>query len=101
MKANNVHVLDFHDFGNALGGGGQAPVPAVVSFEVRWFGVDDRVNVKNPGNGFAGEFVRNQAQMAWTATSGGYFYESDPLSTSASGFAELGHARNGSFYPHG
>jgi len=100
MKANNVHVLDFRDFGNALFGGGPAPVPAVVSFEVRWFGVDDRANVKNPGNGFAGEFVRNQAQMEWTATSGDYHYVSAPLSTSASGFAELGHERDGSFYPH-
>ena len=97
MKANNVQVLDFHDFGHALFGGAPAPVPAEVSFEVHWFGVDDRVNVKNPGNGFAGEFVRNQAQMEWTATSGGYHYVSAPLSTSASGFAELGHERNGSF----
>ena len=101
MQANDVHVLDYHTIENALFGGGPAPVPAVVSFEVRWSGVDDRVNVKNPGNGFAGEFVRNQARMAWTATSGGYHYESDPISTSVSGFAELGHERNGSFYPHG
>lgn len=99
-QANNVHVFDFHDFGNALFGGGPAPLPAIVSFEVRWSGVNDRVNIKNPANGFAGEYVRGQAQMEWTATVGPYHYVSAPLETSASEFAELGTERNGSFYPH-
>ena len=101
LQANNVHVFDFHDGFNAIFGGGPAPIPAVVSFDVRWSGVDDRVNVKNRTNGFAGEFVRNAAQMEWTATAGDYHYVSEPLSTSASSFAELGNERNGSFYPHG
>jgi hypothetical protein len=101
LQATDIHVLDFHDIGNSLFGGGPAPVPAVVSFEVRWFGVNDRANVKNPANGFAGEFVRNEAQMEWTATVGDFHYVSAPLSTSASSFAELGNERNGSFYPHG
>jgi hypothetical protein len=100
-KANNVHVFDFHDIGNALFGGGPAPVPAVVSFEVRWFGVNDRVNVKNSGDGHAGEYVRGQAQMEWTATTSEFHYESLPMETSSSEFAELGTERNGSFVPHG
>ena len=100
-QANNVHVVDFHDFLNAVFGGGPAPVPAVVSFKVVWSGVDDRVNVVNRGNGYAGEFVRGQAQMEWTATSGDFQYVSSPLSTSSSEFAELGHERNGSFFPQG
>jgi len=95
-----VHVFDFHDIGNAIFGGGSPPVPAIVSFEVRWSGVDDRVNINNPANGFAGEYVRNQAQMEWTATVGDFHYVSAPLSSSASEFAELGTERNGSFYPH-
>ena len=93
-------MLDFHDFGNAIFGGGPAPIPAVVSFDVRWFGVDERANAMNRANGLAGEFVRNQAQMSWTATAGGYHYVSAPLSAAASGFAELDTERNGSFYPH-
>jgi hypothetical protein len=32
-----------------------------VSFEVRWSGEDDHANVKNPGNGFAGEYVSTRA----------------------------------------
>lgn len=97
-QANDVHVFDFHDIVNALFGGGPAPVPAIVSFKVVWSGVDDRVNVKNPSSGFAGEYVRGQAQMEWTARAGDFHYVSDPLSTSSSSFAELGHERNGSFF---
>lgn len=100
-QANNVHLFDFHDIVNALFGGGPAPVPATVSFEVRWSGTGDRVSIKNQANGFAGEYVRNQAQMEWTATVGDFHYVSAPLSTSASEFAELGTERNGVFFPLG
>jgi len=99
-QANNVPIFDFHNIPNALFGGGAAPVPGTVSFEVRWSGVDDRVNIKNPANSFAGEYVRGQAQMEWTATVGDFHYVSAPLSTSSSEFAELGQERNGAFYPH-
>ena len=92
-------IFDFHNIPNALSGGDG--VPGVVSFKVEWSGVLDRVNVKNPANGFAGEYVRGHAQMEWTATAGDFHYVSAPLSTSSSEFAELGHERNGSFFPHG
>jgi hypothetical protein len=51
-------------------GGRPAPVPTVVSFKAKWSGVDSRVNLKNPANGFAGEYVRGQAQTEWTAYGG-------------------------------
>lgn len=97
LKVNDIHILDFGDFTNALSGG--PSTPAIVSFEVRWSGVDDRVSVKNPSNGFAAEFVRNKAQMEWSAIVGDYSFQSSPLATSSSGFAELATERNGSFYP--
>jgi hypothetical protein len=97
-QATNVPIQDFHSILNALFGGGASPEPGLVSFEVRWFGVDDRVNIKNKSNGFAGEYVRGQAQMEWTATVGDFHYVSDPIETSSSEFAELGHERNGSFF---
>jgi hypothetical protein len=99
-SASDIRVLDFHTIENALFGGGPTPTPGVVSFEVRFWGVTSRSNVKNPGNNFAGEFVRGQAQMEWSATSGDYHYMSAPMSTSKSEFAELGHERNGTFFPH-
>jgi hypothetical protein len=100
IQAHDVHVFDFHDGANAIFGGGPAPIPAVVSFEVRWFDVDDRVNLKNRSNGFAGEFVRNKAQMEWSGVSGDFRYVSAPMSTSFSLFAELGHERNGAYFPN-
>ena len=90
-------MRDFHDFSNALGGG--PSLPAKVSFEVRWSGIDDRVNITNRSNDFGGEFVRNSAQMEWSAIVGDFSFVSDPLSTSSSSFAELGTERNGSFFP--
>jgi hypothetical protein len=49
--------------------------------------------------GFAGEFIRGGAQMEWTAKVGDFMFVSDPISTSSSSFAEIGHERNGSFFP--
>jgi hypothetical protein len=37
--------------------------------------------------------------MEWTATVGDLVFASDPLSSSSSSFAEIGHERNGSFFP--
>ena len=49
--------------------------------------------------GFAGEFVRNSAQMEWNAAVGDYTFVSDPMMTSSSSFVEIGHERNESFFP--
>jgi hypothetical protein len=102
LQASDVLILDYGNIGNALFGGGPSPVPGSVSFKVVWSGVGERVNIKNTDpvyGGFAGEFVRNTAQMEWTATVGDYTFASDPLETSSSSFAEIGHERNGSFFP--
>ena len=102
LQATNVAVLDYGNIGNALFGGGPLPIPGTVSFKVVWSGVNQRVNIRNTDpvyGGFAGEFVRNSAQMEWTATVGGLTFVSDPISTSSSLFAEIGQERNGSFFP--
>ena|SRR6266571_581635 len=98
MQVSNIAVLDFGDIGNALGGGGPAPVPANLSYEVQWFGESERVNLVNPADGFAGEFVRNNAQMEWSARVGDFAFVSGPASTSSSIFAEVGQERNGVFF---
>jgi hypothetical protein len=103
MFATNVPVNDYGTFRNSIVGGGPAPIPSLVSFTVDWSGVSERVNVRNnnppaSGGGFAGLFVRNTAQMQWNATVGDLMFLSDPLATSSSVFAEIGHERNGSFF---
>jgi hypothetical protein len=102
LQASDVAILDYGSIANALFGGGPPPTPGTVSFKVVWSGVDQRVNIRNTNpvyGGFAGEFVRNAAQMEWTATVGDYTLVSDPISTSSSSFAEIGQERNGSFFP--
>jgi hypothetical protein len=101
MQASNVQLLDFHDFGNSLFGGGAPPTPATVSFSVTWSGVGQRAHVVNLDTDSRGEYVRNSAQMQWTASSGDYDYVSAAASTSASDFAEIGEEKNGSFFPGG
>jgi len=105
LQASDVPVFDYGTLGNALFGPVPSPLPTgSVSFRVVWSGVQQRVNIRNTDpvyGGFAGEFIRNKAQMEWTATVGDYTFVSDPLTTSSSVFAEIGHERNGSFFPEG
>jgi hypothetical protein len=97
FKVKDLQIADYGDFNNAFGGG--PGTPATVSFEVRWSGVDERLNIKDPDARFGGEFVRGRAQMAWSAVVGDLSFQSDPLETSFSDFAELGKERNGVFFP--
>lgn len=102
LRAPSHGQADPHS--HALFGGGPAPVPGSVSYTVAWSGVQERVNIKNADpvyGGFAGEFVHTGAQMEWTATVGDYHFVSAPLETSFSSFAEVGHERNGIFFPQG
>ena len=102
LRSVKVPIFDYGNIGNALFGGGPAPIPGSVSFKLEWRGVDQRINIRNTDpvyGGFAGEFIRNSAQMEWRATVGDYEFHSDPMVTSSSSFAEIGHERNGSFFP--
>ena len=77
-------------------------MPGSVSFRVVWSGMQEPVEVRNTDpvfGGFAGQFIRNKAQMEWTAIVGDYRFVSDPLETSSSSFAQIGSEQNGSFFP--
>lgn len=96
-KAEDIEIADYGNFDNSFGGG--PGLPAIVSFEVRWSGVHQRLNLKDESARFGGEFVRGDAQMSWKARIGEIEYVSDPIDTSFSSFAELGTERNGVFFP--
>jgi hypothetical protein len=101
VVAKNLPIYDYGEIPNALFGG-KPRSPGVISYRVVWSGVQQRVNIRNTDRvygGFAGNFVRNTAQMEWTAETEDNVFVSAPLSTSSSGFAELGEERNGSFFP--
>ena len=98
-------VFDYATIPNALFGPVPSPLPTgTVSVNVVWGGSGQRVHVRNTDpvyGGFEGEFIRNTAQMEWTGAVGDYTFVSDPLATSSSSFAEIGHERNGSFFREG
>ncbi|MCU1274640.1 MAG: hypothetical protein JWO48_2071 [Bryobacterales bacterium] len=101
MRVSNAPILDYGTIQNALFGGGPPPVPGAVSFKVVWSGGGQKVNIRNTDpvfGGFEGEFIRETAQMEWTARVGNYTFASDALATSSSSFAEIGRERNGSFF---
>jgi hypothetical protein len=99
MQASNVPILDFGSIENALTGM-SLPDPGTVSFRVSWNGVGERLTIRNTSpvyGGFGGEFVRNQAQMEWSARVGNYEFRSAGIESSSSGFAQIGQERNGIF----
>ena len=101
MSARNVPILDYRDGGNAIFGGGPPPIPGRVSFTVRWSGINERVKIDNNDpvyGGFRGDFIRNSAQLEWSGTVGDWSFVSDPIGTSSSEFALLGHEKNGKFF---
>jgi hypothetical protein len=96
-RASDLHIADYGNFDGSFSNG--PSTPATVSFDVRWSGVDQRVNIQDSDARFGGEFVRGRAQMEWSAIVGDFEFHSDPLGTSSSDFASLGTERNGTFFP--
>jgi hypothetical protein len=77
-------------------------VPATASFEAVWSGpITQRLRIRDAANGFAGLFLANQATLAWSASEAGFNFVSDAANTSTTVFAQIGHERNGSFFPGG
>jgi hypothetical protein len=67
LHAANVPVTDYHDFFNAVGGGGPTPLPSHVSFDVRWSGKGGRQEIRDETFGFTGHYVTS-APSATPAT---------------------------------
>jgi hypothetical protein len=96
LRAHEARIRDFFTFTNSLFGGPSEP--ATVSFEVHWGGNAPHDVVVDPVAQLRGEFIRNSAQMEWSATVGDYTFESKRASTSSSAFAEIGREQNGVFF---
>jgi hypothetical protein len=99
MNAIKVPIYDYGTLQNALFmGSNPPPIPGWVSFKVVWQGgtASLPVNSTDPTKGiFSGTFAQCMAQMEWQAQAGDFSFESDPLETSSSTFAEIGQETNG------
>ena len=81
-------------------GSNPLPTPGWISFKVVWRGgtTSMPVNSTDPTNGiFAGTLADCMAQMEWTAEVGDFSFQSDPLESSQSSYAQIGQEINGSY----
>jgi len=79
LVVHNQPVLDYHNIPNALLQGPSNP--ATVSFTVNWQKGSQKINTRNPTEGFAVQLVQNTATMTWSATTQGVTYTSGPEDT--------------------
>ena len=107
FHASNVAITDFHDFISAVKGGGPAPVPGHVTFDVRWAGHGRKRRIRDKRFRFAGTYITGPATVSFTAANDGtgVTYAADANGqynpTAAQGGAGLpavGRERNGVFF---
>jgi hypothetical protein len=101
MDVRDLPSRDYHDLVNAITGG--PFLAGVVSFRVEWTSSSDRHHFHDPGTvpgtAFDANVVLNSAQAWWRGETSEALYVADDISTSASLFAEVGHERNGVYFP--
>jgi len=61
-------VRDFHDFLSSVQGGGPGPLPAHVSFDVRWAGHGEQRRIRDKRFGFSGRYVTGPATVTGPVT---------------------------------
>src|SRR3974390_3064979 len=101
MKADRVPIYDYGTIQNALlMGSNPPPIPGWITLKVVWRGGATSIPIHNtdPTKGiFAGTLADCTAQMEWTAEVGHLSFQSVPLETSQSSYAQIGQETNGSY----
>ena len=107
LRGQSVKVDDHHDFFNSVLGGGPAPVPARVDYDVVWAGGGDHVHIRDTDFGFVSDYVTGPATITFTAHNdhGDVVYRSDAEGQFNPGPEEfgagspaVGSERNGIFF---
>ncbi|PYT35309.1 MAG: hypothetical protein DMG58_02465 [Acidobacteria bacterium] len=105
----NVPVMDAHDLANAPTGGKGfsnppipqiAPVPATVSFDIKWSGVIEQAIVTNEDEDFTGQFVRTGATIVWSSSEAGFQFHIGATQPCQEVYSVVGRERKGVFF-HG
>ncbi|MEX2554671.1 MAG: hypothetical protein WEB06_03460 [Actinomycetota bacterium] len=99
MDVRDLASRDYHDLVNAITGG--SFLPAVVSFRVEWTRSADKRHFHDVEDAFDADVVLNSAKAWWRGETSEALYVANDISTSASLFAEVGHERNGVYFPSG
>jgi hypothetical protein len=99
LVVQNLDMEDYFNVINALNDG--ASNSASVSFAAHWAPGMKHFKVRDQATEMAGQFVMNTATMTWSVDSAGQTYTSGPENTSSSASAQVGHERNGVFFPQG
>ena len=97
FEARNLPQKDFFDIQNAILGNGASPRQGHVSFRVEW-SCSNPVPLDVPSQHYRGMVQDGTARMEWSGRSGDFDFQSGPLASSESVFAQIGSERNGSFY---
>jgi hypothetical protein len=67
FRGRSVKVTDYHDFFNAVFGGGPTPLPARATFDVRWAGGGESSAIRDVDYEFVGEYVTGPATISFAA----------------------------------
>ena len=97
LRGENLGLRDYSALVNALLEG--PSVPAVASFEIQWSSSCDKHHFHYAPATFDAAVVFNSARVWWQAETESVKFVSDAAATSFSRFAEVGHERNGVFFP--
>jgi hypothetical protein len=97
MHFTDQAALDFGNIPNALGNG--PSVAATISYDLEWSGVSQRTQVRDDAQGYAGQFLLTDATINWTAQAANGFSFNADVAGQTTAFAQLGHERNGVFFP--
>ena len=108
LKVRDLEVFDDHDLANALTDGlgiptppipGVFPVPARVSFDVKWEGAIATAEIENTSQQFKGTFLSTGATITWSADQPGFHFQSEtPPNPQANLVSVLGQEKNGVFF---
>lgn len=113
LRVGDLEVFDDHDLANSvtygLGLPGDLgfpypkipsvfPVPATISFEVKWNGVLDTALIHNDAQRFQGSFLETETTIRWSSQQQGFVFESEPPDPTRNLISVLGRERNGAFF---
>lgn len=102
MRLHDWAIPNFTDIFNSAGltKPPLAPIPSVVSFDVRWRGKAAPVQIRDTTNHFIGQFIDSTATIVWSAVqkSTHFTFTSDKAETTTTVSGVIGRERNGIFF---